>query len=272
MASRSRIPLTQAKLEKYIKEGRGSGAGKDYRPWIGVGDYSSRGRSHRILGWKSRRIHHFLSDHEKRVFLILEWADCVVDIREQFPLLDRELLERVANDMGIQSFTDSEAQKIYVPTTDFMLSVKRGDCIYDEVLTIKQSQDLNKKDVAKKLEIERRYFHEKKISWKIITEKDYSLLMVDNIELVHSAYQLADDEFSNNTALADARISLKSKLKQPGLIVRDVINELDVELNLQQGQSLDLFKHLLATKQIIVDFSTVKVSAMLPTSSITSII
>ena len=136
MASRSRTPLTQAKLEKYIKEGRGSGAGKDYRPWIGVGDYSSRGRSHRILGWKSRRIHHFLSDHEKRVFLILEWADCIVDIREQFPLLDRELLERVANDMGIQSFTDSEAQKIYVPTTDFMLSVKRGDCIYDEVLNI----------------------------------------------------------------------------------------------------------------------------------------
>ena len=106
---------------------------------------------------------------------------------------------------------------------------------------------MNKKDVAKELEIERRYFHEKKISWKIITEKDYSLLMVDNVELVHSAYQLADDEFSNNTALADACISLKSKLKQPGLIVIDVVNELDAELNLRQGQSLDLFKYLLVT-------------------------
>lgn len=272
MASRSRTPLTQAKFARYIKEGRGSGLGKDYRPWIEVGDFSSRGRSHRIRGWKSNRIHHFLSDHEKRVFLLLEWADCVIDIREQFPLLDRELLKRVANEMGTQCSTDSEAQEMYVPTTDFMLSVRRGDCIYDEVLTIKQSQDLNKKDVAKKLEIERRYFYEKDISWKIITEKDYSRQMVDNIELVHSSYHLADDKFSINTALANACITLKSKLKRPDLIVRDVTNELDVELKLQRGQSLELFKYLVATKQIIVDFSMVKVSAMLTTSSIANII
>jgi hypothetical protein len=271
VASRSRTPLTQTKFEKYIKEGRGSGSGKDYRPWIEVGDFSSRGRSHRILGWKSSRTHHLLSDHEKRVFLILEWADCIVDIREQFPLLDRELLERVADDMGTKCSTDSETQELDVPTTNFMLSVKRGDCIYEEVLTIKQSQDLNKKSVAKQLEIERRYFHEKKIGWKIITEKDYSRLMADNIELVHTAYHLADYEFLSNTTLFDICILLKARLKQPGLIVRDIVNKLDVELKLEQGQSLEIFKYLLATKQIIVDFSTTKVSVMLPTSSITNI-
>ena len=95
--------------------------------------------------------------------------------------------------------------------------------------------------------------------------------MADNIEFVHTAYRLADDEFSSNTTLSDACISLKSMLKQPGLIVRDIVNELDIGLKLEQAQSLKLFKYLLATKQIIVDFSTVKVSAMLPTSSITRI-
>lgn len=40
------------KAEKWIKEGRGrgSGSGKDYRPWLTVRDLSSKGRSHRVMG------------------------------------------------------------------------------------------------------------------------------------------------------------------------------------------------------------------------------
>lgn len=37
---RSRYDWTQAKFERYVKEGRGKGRGKDYKPWITVQDGS----------------------------------------------------------------------------------------------------------------------------------------------------------------------------------------------------------------------------------------
>lgn len=40
--------LTEAKIKKWIKEGRGSGRGADYSPWLRVRDIASKGRSQRV--------------------------------------------------------------------------------------------------------------------------------------------------------------------------------------------------------------------------------
>ena len=42
-----------AHAEKWIKQGRGTGAGKDYQPWLTVRDLPSFGRSHRIWGFQT---------------------------------------------------------------------------------------------------------------------------------------------------------------------------------------------------------------------------
>ncbi len=63
--------LTEAKIKKWIKEGRGNGHGPKYKPWLTARDVASKGRSHRIFGHKSRRIHHLFSDLELAVFLVL---------------------------------------------------------------------------------------------------------------------------------------------------------------------------------------------------------
>lgn len=51
--TRSRYDWTQAKFERYVKEGRGKGRGKDYKPWITIRDFPSVGRASRSPGWKS---------------------------------------------------------------------------------------------------------------------------------------------------------------------------------------------------------------------------
>ena len=43
MAKR-KIDWDENKLKKWIQEGRGQGEGKDYKPWLTVTDFSSRGR------------------------------------------------------------------------------------------------------------------------------------------------------------------------------------------------------------------------------------
>ena len=78
------------KLKRFLREGRGQGEGQDYKPWVTVQDFPSKGRCSRVLGWKTNRIHHLFTDSETRYFYLLEWEDAVVDIREHYPLLDLE--------------------------------------------------------------------------------------------------------------------------------------------------------------------------------------
>lgn len=77
---RSKRDWTEEKLDRYMKEGRGQGSGRDYKPWIKVSDFSSDGRVSRILGWKTNREHHFMSDGETRLFYLFEWSNRIVDI------------------------------------------------------------------------------------------------------------------------------------------------------------------------------------------------
>ncbi|MDF2701014.1 MAG: TnsA endonuclease [Haloplasmataceae bacterium] len=62
-----------SKIEKWIKEGRGSGVGVEYKPWSRIQDVSSLGRSTRLNGIKTNRQHEFLSDLERNYFYISEF-------------------------------------------------------------------------------------------------------------------------------------------------------------------------------------------------------
>lgn len=77
--------LTDAKIQRWIKEGRGSGHGKEYKPWFTVRDFPSRGKVHRVFGYKSGRTHHLLCNFDLADFLIFEWHVETLEIREHFP-------------------------------------------------------------------------------------------------------------------------------------------------------------------------------------------
>ena len=78
------------KFEQCLSIGKGLGEGSDYKPWITVQDFSSKGIVSRVYSHKTGRVHHFLSRNELYYFYILEWSDKVLDIREQYPLLYRQ--------------------------------------------------------------------------------------------------------------------------------------------------------------------------------------
>lgn len=115
MSKRKRI----TQIEKWIKEGRGSGVGIDYKPWLKIQDVSSLGRSTRLKGIKTNRQHEFLSDLERNYFYLTEYSDEVIDIREQFPLLPLEETIVIADELGIKHPTDLKTGKPIVMTTDF---------------------------------------------------------------------------------------------------------------------------------------------------------
>ncbi|MDU7808318.1 MAG: heteromeric transposase endonuclease subunit TnsA, partial [Serratia marcescens] len=83
--AKSSLGFSEHQIARRIKDGRGQGLGKEYRPWLYVQDVPSDGRSHRVYSHKTGRIHHLLSDLELAAFLVFEWTPNITDIREQFP-------------------------------------------------------------------------------------------------------------------------------------------------------------------------------------------
>lgn len=69
IVGRRRYAFDEAKVQRFIAEGRGAGTRSDYVPWLKITDVPSIGRSRRLFSPKTGRIHHLLSDGEWKTFL-----------------------------------------------------------------------------------------------------------------------------------------------------------------------------------------------------------
>lgn len=250
MAKR-RYGFDEDKIQRYIKEGRGQGQGKNYKPWINIHDFPSKGRVSRCKGLKTGRVQHFMSDNETRYFYILDWPDKIVDIREQYPL-DREETMKIAERKGIRYPVDQDTNTPLVLTTDFMITINENGKRYDIARTIKEVAELDKLRVMEKFEIERCYWKEKGIDWGIVTEQEINKEMALNFEWVHSAYNLEDLEDLDKSSLKKYIPALKDRLSSNEEPVQVILDSMDFEFHMKPGVFLYLFRHLVATKQVIL--------------------
>lgn len=258
-------------FKKYIKEGRGSGIRKDYKPWINIQNISSLGESSRILGWKTERVQHFLSNNESSYFYILEWSDIVVDIREQFPLVDYKETAKIAENLGIKHPVDNESGFPYVLTTDFMVTVKLNGKEVNIARTIKPALELEKERVIEKFEIERRYWKNRNIDWRIITDNDIPKELVRNIEWIHSAYLLEDSYSLTDKQVQIIASIIYEKIQNTDLTIVEIGDYIDSEYNLGNGTGLYLIKHLISGKQIFMNMTN-KLDLRLPAKKFLKIV
>lgn len=160
MAKR-RYRNTEARIAKLQKEGRGSGHGSTYVPWLKIHDFSSRGRVHRCMSAKSGREVHLMSDGESDLFLQLDACPIVTDIREQFPLNRFDTIH-IAEELGVRHPAADGVD--VVMTTDFLVSFRGGK---SKAIAVKTEPDLGKKRTREKLDIERTYWERKGIPWQL---------------------------------------------------------------------------------------------------------
>lgn len=169
MAKRTRTRTwNEAKYRKYLAEGRGQGELMEYKPWVQVQDFPSKGIVSRVKGRTTGRIHHLMSNLELRYFLLLDWSEKTIDIREQFPLDEISEAIGIADACGIRYPCDNVSGFPYVLTTDFLITVNGGYV----VRAIKPKTELQKLRVREKLEIERRYWLKRNVEWRIVTEDE----------------------------------------------------------------------------------------------------
>ncbi|AEM79500.1 heteromeric transposase endonuclease subunit TnsA [Thermoanaerobacter wiegelii] len=245
---------SEEKYKRFLKEGRGRGEGKDYKPWLTVQDFPSKGRCHRIFGWKTGRIHHLFTDSEARFFYLLEWEDSVIDIREHFPLLDYGDWVQDREDLRFDLFTDKKSGTTYVISTSFLITVKDHDGNVRYVArSLKAASELEKRISLERLEIERRYWQARGIDWGIVTNKDIPVVKAKNIEWIHSARYAYMDAGLTESELVELGDAFLLRLSQSSESIRKTALEFDKDYGLDPGTGMFLFRHLLAVKRIKVN-------------------
>ncbi len=236
-----------------LNDGRGQGRGSNYVPFIQANDnkVASEGWLTRTLGWKSERIHHTLSRHEYEYLLVQEWSDVIVETREQYPL-SFELTQKIANKLNI-------AHPFYnggdvVMSTDFMHSYynKNGELI-DEPRTVKPISKLTKRTIEL-FEIERRYFQELGMTWKIIYDKPKPVNLIQNIDWLYDAKRLNRPGIDLDVVkmVQDPLLRMLMELGTKNGISKACLIA-DKQLGLENGSSMFIMKHMLANKMWVTD-------------------
>lgn len=151
--ARRKVDYSIKACERWLAQGRGRGEKETYKPWVRIGDFSSRGVSAAIPGIKTKRVHELMSGIETRAFLVAEFNKTVVDIREQFPLFPLDHITALAKQVGITyPYVHGEP---YTLTTDLLLTRCVNDAVSYLAIAVKPTSDLKKKAVLDKLELER---------------------------------------------------------------------------------------------------------------------
>lgn len=227
---------------------------RDFQPAVHVWSFSSHGRSHRPLGWTTGRVHHLLSDLEYRVFLILDWARSVIDIREQFPLPIRTTLA-IARHARLSHPWDDGRGRYRPVTSDFVYTVRTQRRVIHHVRALKYEESLSKPTQLRSLELERVYWDMRKTDWKIILESQIPLDYVANIEWVHpyrqplSLYPLTGAEISRIQRV------LVPTLRRSRERCCDVTDWCDARMRLREGTALAMVRYLIANQILWVDMS-----------------
>lgn len=237
-------------FQRKMKEKRGKGEGSEYTPYFEVHEVPSAGRSLRVKGCKTGRIHHLLSDLESNFFFALEWNPNITDIREQFPL-DFQLTLKIARELNTIHPRNTRTKEIHIMTTDFVVN-------FDNVIVAyacKYKKDLDNKRTLQKLEIERLYWERQGIKFEIITEEDIPMVLVKNVRSIHHARDIAWLEHLLSTEDRYYIENYFKNLLQRNKSPLSIANQIDKNYNLPVGSAMFLFRHFIANRIINIDMS-----------------
>ena len=211
---------------KYARK-RGTGKGADYKPWILTRELNSIGTTANIIDWKHGRAIHLLSEGEEMYYYLLRWDDNVVDIREQFPLILEDTV-RIAAEYGIRHPGTTKRTM----TTDLLVTYSDGSLCAYSVKDSRKSVDAELADTeeakrkalrtAEKLFIEKSYWVEKGIKWKLVYKEDLNRTEIDNIRRVVQYYdpETVHDEISklkHKIATKQIHVDMKKALDYKSL-------------------------------------------------------
>lgn len=257
--------LLESAIIRRFKEGRGQGYGKHYKPFLTVRDVPSKGRVHRRPSITHGRIVHLLSDLELAAFLLFDWCESVVDIREQFPLSPDKTIN-IANRLGIKHPAARGVKQVM--TTDLLIDLKIGGQLSTQAISIKYRQDLEDARVIEKQEIEKRFWESEQVEWFIFTENEVPHTLIQNIKWLIPHIHSFDLQEADQRQVFDQ--VLHAIETYPGDRIAYVMKLLDENQNKPAGTYLAYLRHFLAQRALFWDMNSINHRSLRTTNLIAS--
>lgn len=232
--------FTPKVLERFLREGRGTGSYADYTPWhrVSRGDPSSKGRSHLIV-WRDRQ-RELLSDQEWGGLNFAGLIPNLVDLTEQFPLSQESAphdlsrwyageglklfpgTREIAEMLGIKhpALTDGDQTHIWTSTTDLLL-ILRNQRERLELLAVSCKPSSVLSERAKELLLlERTYWAHRGVDWLLITPDQYEKSAALTLR------RTSPWGFDNPVSEREIRIACQTARSMPWHPYSDVIHHL----------------------------------------------
>ncbi|WP_158239248.1 TnsA endonuclease N-terminal domain-containing protein [Uliginosibacterium sp. TH139] len=252
----AKIKWSEAKIAQLEREGRGKGAGAEYKPWVQVNDFSSRGYSRRVFSQKTGRVHHLLSEVEWQLFLLLEFSPAVLDIREQYPL-KREQTLSIATELGIRHPTYPGTSVSTVMTCDFLVILQEHGEQVVRAFSCKRENGVDGERDVEKLEIERSYFSGRDVPHHLVFDSSLPKNKIDNVYWCRGASINDDDTYEYDGAFAEHRQRLINELsRKPVGSLTQFCDNYDRLTGVKPGTGLRVVRALLWNRELLTDLNT----------------
>jgi hypothetical protein len=172
---------TEQLVAQRVRDGYGEGRGATYKPWVGTADFSSSGRIRRAYSQKFGRTIQLLSDVEWHTFLLLEFANGIGELYENFPT-ERTITLQIAAALGIAHPYYPGTDVPAVMTIDFLAVNHDGDVI--RAFDAKRTEDAQDERAIEKLQIKREYCTGRGIAHHLVFHSALPMVKVRNIEWI----------------------------------------------------------------------------------------
>ncbi len=192
--------MTKICASTKIKEGRGIGDGKDYKPFIKTREFNSAGTCSNFIDWKTGRQMQFLSQTELFIYMQLRWQDDVDDIKEQYPLNINELNELIA--VANNRFIEADKPPMIIQRYDKQHWLTSDLVVYrqgriSEVVSVKYDKNALSPKEIETVWIEKQYWANHGCPLRLMDRSDVNPILVKNLRLVTEYYdynRVYDDE------------------------------------------------------------------------------
>ena len=168
-----------SELERYpkywrgrLRRGVGLGIGDQYQPWLRVRDIRSHGTSGNPRGITIPRIYHLLSTPERIFFHLLDRQADVVDIREQFPILDLSATLTICGELGQRHARIGSFPEPF--TLDFVVTRETPTGLIYQARDIKTAENAAEQRVKARTAVSYEWCKRNGLDWKFVDTSDFS--------------------------------------------------------------------------------------------------
>jgi hypothetical protein len=246
-------------VERWLKQGYGQGVGKQYRSFFHVRDVPSRGRSSMVLGLKTGRVHHYLSDLEYACHILAEYAGTVTDIREQFALLTCDDTQRIAEGLGVRHPVYPGTKTPIVMTSDLVLTIQKEQAPATAVLCVKPFSEIdpthpNSRRTMEKLLIEKTFWTQQNVAWYLITEREIPANRVKNLRGLRMGMIATELDWLN--AHMDGFLSEFNSSWRNGITLFNILSRVAARINITREDCFSLFARAVWLRLLNVDLDS----------------